>query len=117
MREQNLLTTVLTELRKLLPFDCWGFDTDNDSVFMNETVRDYCAAEGIAFTRCRPYRKNDQAWGSRRTAPWSKSAGRLCPTTRFRQIGNTIRRNIPQNPPRRLTDESSSEYWYLVSTY
>src|SRR5436190_23757579 len=30
-------------------------------VFMNETVRDYCAAEKIEFTRCRPYRKNDQA--------------------------------------------------------
>ena len=29
---------------------------------MNETVRDYCAVAGIAFTRCRPYRKNDQAW-------------------------------------------------------
>jgi hypothetical protein len=39
-----------------------GFDTDNDSVFMNETVRDYCQAGGITFTRCRPYRKNDQAW-------------------------------------------------------
>jgi hypothetical protein len=29
---------------------------------MNDTVRDYCQAEGITFTRCRPYRKNDQAW-------------------------------------------------------
>src|SRR5215469_5424434 len=29
---------------------------------MNETVRDYCAQVGIEFTRCRPYRKNDQAW-------------------------------------------------------
>ena len=29
---------------------------------MNETVRDYCTAAGIEFTRCRPYRKNDQAW-------------------------------------------------------
>jgi hypothetical protein len=28
---------------------------------MNETVRDYCAAEKIELTRCRPYRKNDQA--------------------------------------------------------
>jgi hypothetical protein len=37
-------------------------DTDNDSVFMNETVRDYCKQAGIEFTRCRPYRKNDQAW-------------------------------------------------------
>src|SRR5262249_42684162 len=39
-----------------------GLDTDNDSVFMNETVRDYCQQVGIEFTRCRPYRKNDQAW-------------------------------------------------------
>jgi len=62
VREQGLLIEVLTELRKLLPFDLLGFDTDNDSVFMNETVRDYCNAEGIAFTRCRPYRKKDQAW-------------------------------------------------------
>src|SRR4051794_20692489 len=45
-----------------MPFDLLGFDTDNDSVFVNETVRDYCQAEGIMFTRCRPYRKNDQAF-------------------------------------------------------
>ena len=62
VREQRLLVEVLGETRKLLPFPLLGFDTDNDSVFMNETVRDYCQAEGIAFTRCRPYRKNDQAW-------------------------------------------------------
>jgi hypothetical protein len=62
VREQKLLTEVLTELRKLLPFPLLGFDTDNDSVFMNETVRDYCQETGVAFTRCRPYRKNDQAW-------------------------------------------------------
>ena len=62
VREQRLLTEVLGEVRKLLPFPLLGFDTDNDSVFMNETVRDYCQEAGIAFTRCRPYRKNDQAW-------------------------------------------------------
>ena len=62
VREQTVLVAVLTELRKLMPFELLGFDTDNDSVFINETVRDYCAASGIAFTRCRPYRKNDQAW-------------------------------------------------------
>ena len=58
----ELLSEVLTELRKLLPFELLGFDTDNDSVFMNETVRDYCQGAGIEFTRCRPYRKNDQAF-------------------------------------------------------
>jgi transposase len=31
-------------------------------VFLNETVQSYCKEAGIEFTRCRPYRKNDQAW-------------------------------------------------------
>jgi hypothetical protein len=62
VREQTLLTEVLDELRKLLPFTLLGFDSDNDSVFMNETVRTYCETSGIEFTRSRPYRKNDQAW-------------------------------------------------------
>jgi hypothetical protein len=61
-REQRLLTEVLSEIRKLLPFALLGFDTDNASVFMNETVRDYCRHQAIAFTRSRPYRKNDQAF-------------------------------------------------------
>jgi hypothetical protein len=39
VREQGLLTEVLTEIRKLLPFPLLGFDTDNDSVFMNNTSR------------------------------------------------------------------------------
>lgn len=62
VREQTLLSAVLTELRKQLPFALLGFDTDNDTVFMNETLKSYCDAGGIAFTRCRPYRKNDQAY-------------------------------------------------------
>jgi len=62
VREQGLLTEVLTELRKLLPFALLGFRTGNDSVLMNEAVLDYCQGAGIACTRCRPYRKNDQAW-------------------------------------------------------
>jgi hypothetical protein len=61
VREQVLVTEVLDEVRRVLPFPLLGFDTDNDSAFMNETVRDYCAAAGAEFTRCRPYRKNDQA--------------------------------------------------------
>ena len=35
VREQKLLTAVLSEMRKVLPFALLGFDTDNDSVFMN----------------------------------------------------------------------------------
>src|SRR5580692_1818491 len=62
VREQGLLVEVLTEMREHLPFAVLGFDTDNDSVFMNETVQEYCRIAGVEFTRCRPYRKNDQAW-------------------------------------------------------
>lgn len=61
VREQTLLVGVLREVRARMPFPLLEFDSDNDSVFINETVRDYCLAEGVAFTRCRPYRKNDQA--------------------------------------------------------
>ena len=61
VREQHLVVEVLGQIRRRLPFPLLGFDVDNDSVFMNETVRDYCRAEKIELTRCRPYRKNDQA--------------------------------------------------------
>ena len=36
-REQALLTEVLSQMRARLPIDVRGFDTDNDSVFMNTT--------------------------------------------------------------------------------
>jgi len=61
VREQTVLLGVLDQLRAMMPFPLLGFDVDNDSVFMNETVRDYCRDAGIVFTRCRPHRKNDQA--------------------------------------------------------
>ena len=39
-----------------------GIDSDNDGVFINETLVSYCAELSIEFTRSRAYRKNDQAW-------------------------------------------------------
>ena len=48
-------------MREVTPFRLLGFDTDNDSVFMNETVKSWCEAASVEFTRSRPYRKNDQA--------------------------------------------------------
>jgi len=62
VREQTVLTAVLDEMRAQLPVAVRGFDTDNDTVFLNETVLAYCQGADIEFTRCRPYRKNDQAW-------------------------------------------------------
>lgn len=60
-REQTLLSEVLNAVSRAMPFPLAGFDTDNDSVFMNETIKSWCDAAGIVFTRSRPYRKNDQA--------------------------------------------------------
>jgi hypothetical protein len=60
-REQTLLREVLTAVSRAMPFPLAGLDTDNDSVFMNETVKEWCDAAGVVFTRSRPYRKNDQA--------------------------------------------------------
>ena len=48
--------------RGQLPFPVLGIDSDNDSVFINQTLMEYCADRGIEFTRSRAYRKNDQAW-------------------------------------------------------
>jgi hypothetical protein len=61
VREQHLLGKVLKKLTAVMPFLLLGLDTDNDTVFINETLKAHCAADGIVFTRCRPYRKNDQA--------------------------------------------------------
>ena len=47
-----------------MPFALLGLDTDDDSVFMDETVRDYCTAAGVEFTRSRPYRNLDEPYGT-----------------------------------------------------
>jgi hypothetical protein len=48
-------------IRRRLPFPLLGLDTDNGSEFINELVHSYCGKDQIVFTRCRPYKKNDQA--------------------------------------------------------
>ena len=78
-REQTLLREVLGEVRRLMPFDLLGFDTDNDSVFINETLRDYCRDAGIVFTRCRPWRKNDQAFVEQKNGAVVRRIRRLPP--------------------------------------
>ena len=62
VREGTLIVDALERLRDAMPFPLRGFDTDNGSEFINETVVAYCRERNIEFTRSRPYRKNDQAW-------------------------------------------------------
>ena len=61
-REQSLVVAGLEVIAKHLPFAILGIDSDNDTVFINETLTGYCTDRGIEFTRSRAYRKNDQAW-------------------------------------------------------
>jgi hypothetical protein len=60
-RSQQNVSAAIKQLRDRLPFPLLGIDSDNDGVFINETLLRYCADEKVTFTRCRPYRKNDQA--------------------------------------------------------
>jgi hypothetical protein len=53
VREQKLLTEVLSEIRQRMPFALLEFDTDNNSVFMNDAVKTYCEDTVLVFTRCR----------------------------------------------------------------
>ena len=62
VREQTLVVEGISLIRRQLPFALRGLDTDNDSVFMNETLQNYCRAHELEWTRSRAYRKNDQAW-------------------------------------------------------
>ena len=50
-REQSLVVAELEAIAKQLPFPVLGIDSDNDSVFINDTLTEYCADRGIEFTR------------------------------------------------------------------
>lgn len=52
----------LEDIRKNLPFNLLGIDSDNGSEFINEHLFKYCEKERISFTRTRPYRKNDNCF-------------------------------------------------------
>jgi hypothetical protein len=50
----------IRQARAILPFPLLGIDSDNGGEFINHLLFRYCDREKITFTRCRPYRKNDQ---------------------------------------------------------
>jgi hypothetical protein len=61
-REQSLVAEALDVICDRFPVPVIGFNSDNDSAFINDTLLGYCQAKGLIFTRSRPYQKNDQAW-------------------------------------------------------
>jgi hypothetical protein len=59
-RGEQAVSTAIAEARLLLPFPMVGIDSDNGGEFINHLLYRYCEREQITFTRCRPYKKNDQ---------------------------------------------------------
>jgi hypothetical protein len=62
VREQTLVIESVDDVRRKLPFGMRGLDVDNDSAFINGTLVGYCRDNKLELTRCRAYKKNDQAW-------------------------------------------------------
>ena len=56
-------------IRDRLPFPLRGVDSDNGGEFINHQLLNYCTAEGLEFTRGRPYRKNDNCFVEQRSTP------------------------------------------------
>jgi len=67
-REQSLVVEALRILQHQFPIPILGIDSDNDGAFINDTLIDYCNANGIEFTRSRAYRRTIRHGLSRRTA-------------------------------------------------
>lgn len=59
-RSQAAVVSAMKRIRKRLPFELLGIDSDNGSEFINHHLKDWCDKKKITFTRCRPYKKNDQ---------------------------------------------------------
>ena len=59
-RGQSAVCGAIETVRKRLPFPLLGIDSDNGGEFINHHLKKYCDERCITFTRCRPYKKNDQ---------------------------------------------------------
>jgi hypothetical protein len=60
-RGETRVQAALDEIRQALPFRLRGIDSDNGSEFINNHLYRYCHAQGVQFTRGRPYKKDDNA--------------------------------------------------------
>jgi hypothetical protein len=59
-RGEQAVSTAIAHARTLIPVPVLGLDSDNGGEFINHLLVRYCERERITFTRCRPYKKNDQ---------------------------------------------------------
>jgi len=61
-RSQATVTAAIRDCQMRLPYPLLGLDSDNGTEFINNDLKRHCDQEHITFTRCRPYKKNDQAY-------------------------------------------------------
>jgi hypothetical protein len=61
-RSQATVTAAIRDCQIRLPYPLRGVDSDNGAEFINHDLQRHCEQEQITFTRCRPYKKNDQAY-------------------------------------------------------
>lgn len=59
-RGEQAVSAAIAHARTLIPVPLLGLDSDNGGEFINHLLYRYCLREQITFTRCRPYKKNDQ---------------------------------------------------------
>jgi hypothetical protein len=59
---QQAACSALDGVRRRLPFRLREIHPDNDSAFLNALMVQYCADNGIALSRSRPLKKNDNCW-------------------------------------------------------
>ena len=52
----------LKEVKRKVPFQILGIDSDNGGEFINSHLVKYCEEQKITFTRSRPYKKNDNCF-------------------------------------------------------
>jgi len=63
---QQRVQAAIHQASRRLPFALKALHTDNGSEFLSRPLYTWCTAQGIRFTRGRPYRKNDQAYVEQR---------------------------------------------------
>jgi hypothetical protein len=68
-KAQRWVFEAIADVRATLPFPLLGLDSDNGGEFINMQLFRYCLAEGITFTRSRPYRKNDNCFVEQKNWP------------------------------------------------
>jgi len=61
-KAQSWTKKALMALSKQLPVGMKSIHSDNDSPFINEELQKWCTAQGIHYSRARPYHSNDTCW-------------------------------------------------------